>query len=325
MPLTPIHVCKQTDFQKIVEAEQEAENRKQLETLFPLLHLKSLGKVSAAAISGIEHLMEEQPNMAEALGLILGELRARLLANAPARLPPLLLCGSPGAGKTRLISEIARLVGLPYTEIQLAGSADALKITGLSRYWRAAGCGLIARTFCDHAQANPIFILDEIDKAGNSTHGNPLDAILLLLEENTAKAFRDEFVVAPINASHASFIATANSIDSLPEYLLSRFIVVEVPELSHESRIKVAASIYRQLRISEPYGHFFVPTPDQEVVETIARNEAMSPRHIRQSFKLAMQQACRPLNCAPHSSSLIVELTHLPKLAHSKKHLGFVF
>jgi hypothetical protein len=296
---TPIFVCKEADFKRIVAAEQESENRKQLETMLPILHLKKLGKVTATAISGIERLLAEQPNMEEALGLVLGELRARLLADAPAKLPPLLLCGGPGTGKTRLVSEISRIMGLPYTEIQLAGSPDAMKITGLSRYWRSAGCGLIARTFCDHEHANPIFILDEIDKAGHSEHGRPHDAILQLLEERTARAFQDEFLVAPIDASHASFLATANSIDSIPEPLLSRFIVIEVPELTHEHRIRVATGIYRELRVSEPYGHFFALTPGSTVVEALARDEMLTPRLVRQHLKLAMQQACRHLTRSP--------------------------
>jgi ATP-dependent Lon protease len=321
----PVFVCKEADFKRIVDTEQEDENRKQLETMRPLLHLKTLGKVTGTAISGIDRLMEEHPNMVEALGFILGELRARLLADAPAKLPPLLLCGRPGTGKTRLVSEIARIMGLPYTEIQLAGSSDALKITGLSRYWRSAGCGLIARTFCDHEHANPIFIFDEIDKAGSSMHGNPLDAVLLLLEENTAKAFRDEFVTAPIDASHASFMATANSTDSLPAPLLSRFIVIEVPDLTYEGRIKVTTSIYRQLRVSEPYGRFFALTPSSEIVEAMARDEMLTPRLVRQHLKLAMQQACRLLTRAPHPGSLALGLSDLPNQAtRSKTRIGFV-
>lgn len=321
----PIFICKEADFTRVVASEQESENRKQLETMLPILHLKTLGKVTATAISGIERLMAEQPNMGEALGLILGELRARLLADAPAKLPPLLLCGGPGTGKTRLVSEIARIMGLPYTEIPLAGSPDAMKITGLSRYWRSAGCGLIARTFCEHEHANPIFILDEIDKAGQSDNGRPHDAILQLLEDRTASKFRDEFLLAPIDASHASFLATANSIDSIPEPLLSRFIVIEVPELTHEDRIKVTTSIYRQLRVSEPYGHFFALTPSSVIVEAMAQDEKLTPRLIRQRLKLAMQQACGYLDCAPQPGNLMLELQHLPDSAiRSKARIGFM-
>lgn len=322
---TPIFVCKEADFKRIVASEQESENRKQLETMLPILHLKTLDKVTATAISGIERLLAEQPNMEEALGLVLGELRARLLADAPAKLPPLLLCGGPGTGKTRLVSEIARIMGLPYTEIPLAGCPDAVKITGLSRYWRSAGCGLIARTFCDHERANPIFILDEIDKAGQSDSGRPHDAILQLLEDRTAGAFRDEFLLAPIDASHASFLATANSIDSIPEPLLSRFIVIEVPELTHQDRIKVTTSIYRELRVSEPYGHFFTLTPESSVVEAMARNQMLTPRLVRQHLKLAMQQACRHLDRTPHAGSLAIELAHFPEPAiRGKYRIGFM-
>lgn len=320
-----VYVCKPTDFKKVIEAEKESENRAQMELLMPITQAKSLEKVAAGAIAEIELLKAEQPNMAEALDIIMAELRARLLADAPAKMPALLLCGSPGMGKTRLTSEIARIMRLPYREISLAGSSDAFKITGLSRYWRSAGCGLIARTFCENDQANPIFIFDEIEKAGNSENGSPHDAILALLEERTAKAFRDEFILAPIDVSHASFLATANSINTLPEPLLSRFIVIELPELALEDRTKITHSIYRQLRVTEPYGHFCAEVLDGDIVETMARDEKLSPRLIRRQLKLAMQRACMAMDAAPPSGSIVVKMAHLPESAiRIKGRLGFV-
>jgi len=322
---TFLQVCMPEDFQRVFDAEHEDENRKQMQAMLPVTRTKTLGRVSARAIVEIEQLKESQPNMVEALGIILGELRARYLADAPARMPSILLCGGPGTGKTRLVSEIARIMRLPFTEVPLAGSSDAFKISGLSRYWRSAGCGLIARTFCDNEHANPVFIFDEIDKAGESQQGNPHDAILLLLEENTARAFRDEFILAPIDASHASFLATANSTDELPAPLLSRFIVVEVPELSHAGRVQVTTSIYRQLRESEPYGRFFADAPASGVVEAMARDEKLSPRLVRQHLKRAMQQACRHLARAPRPGTLVLELAHLPDSAiRSKARIGFL-
>lgn len=320
-----VHVCKTEAFKRLMDSEHDSDNRKRLEAMLPITQPKTLGKVSAETISGVQRLLEEQPNMAEALEIILGELRARHLSQAPAKLPPLLLCGGPGTGKTRLVTEIARMMGLPHMEIPLAGSADAIKITGLSRYWATAGSGFIARTLCDNDYANPVFIFDEIEKAGSSEKGDPHDAMLMLLEENTAKTFRDEFMQVPIDASHGSFLATANSIESLPPPLLSRFIVVEVSPLSYEDRIKVIASIYRNLRHSEPYGHFFSEAISDCIAEAMARDESLSPRIIRQQLRLAMQRACKPLAKAPSPGSLIVEMLHLHKSAiRTKTRLGFV-
>lgn len=320
-----LEICKPESLKRLIEAEHEAENRKRLEGMQPITKQKVLSNVSAEALAGVERLIEEQPNMTAALDLILGELRARFLSHAPIRLPPLLLCGGPGTGKTRLVSEIAGLMGLPCREIPLAGCCDAIKITGLSRYWSTAGSGLIARTLCDNVVANPIFIFDEIDKAGSSDKGNPHDAMLMLLEENTARTFRDEFLQCPIDASHASFLATANSVDMLPAPLLSRFIVIEVPPLSHADRIKVTRGIYRQLRKSEPYGAFFAEPLGDGVAETLARDEAMTPRQIRQQMRLAMQRACQPLKDVPQKASLAVELENLPKsFAGTRGRMGFV-
>lgn len=321
-----LQVCTPADFKRVLDAEHEEDNRKQMQVMLPITQRKALARIPATAIAEIEKLRDEQPNMTEALDIILGELRARFLADAPAKLPSILLCGGPGTGKTRLVSEIARIMRLPCTPVPLAGSSDAFKITGLSRYWRSAGCGLIARTFCDNGHANPVFIFDEIDKAGQSPQGNPHDAILLLLEENTAKAFRDEFILAPIDASHASFLATANRTDDLPAPLLSRFIVVEIPELRLTDRIRVTSSIYKQLVESEPYGPFFAEAPSGVVVEAMAKDEKLSPRLIRQHLKRAMQQACRHLTRAPRAGSLVLEMGHLPDSAiRGKARIGFMF
>lgn len=320
-----IHVCKPSAFKRVLEAEQEKEIRTLMESLLPITQSKKLARTPTGAIEQIEKLKEEQPNMAEAVGVVVGELRARQLADAPAKMPPILLCGSPGTGKTRLVSEIARILGLPYTEIPLAGSGDTFKITGLSRYWRSAGCGLIARAYCDNDQANPVFIFDEIDKAGRSESGSPHDAILQLLEERTARTFRDEFILAPIDTSHASFLATANSIDHLPEPLLSRFIVIEVPEMTFEDRTMITHSIYMQLRVTEPYGYFCAEALDGDIVETMARDEKLSPRLIRRQLKLAMQRACMAMRAAPPSGSIEIKVAHLPESAIRRKgQLGFV-
>lgn len=320
-----IQVCKPNAFRKILEAEQEKEIRALMDSLVPITQAKKLAKLPTGALEQIENLKEEQPNMSEAVEVIVGELRARQLADAPAKMPPILLCGSPGTGKTRLVCEIARILGVPYTEIPLAGSGDSFKITGLSRYWRSAGCGLIARTFCDNDEANPVFIFDEIDKAGRSESGSPHDAILQLLEERTARTFRDELILAPIDVSHASFLATANSIDHLPEPLLSRFIVIEVPEMTLEDRLKVTNSIYKQLCASEPYGGFFSESLESGVAGAMAEDQKLSPRLIRRHLRHAMHQACKTLTSAPAHGSTVLERPHLPQsLTHTKGRVGFI-
>lgn len=102
-----------------------------------------------------------------------------------------------------------------------AGISDSIKIPGLSRYWSTADARLIASTIAGSVFGNPIFLFDEIDKAGYSERGNPLDTLLLLLEEETSCRFKDEFIGIPMNVSFASKLAKANSTQSLPHHCLA--------------------------------------------------------------------------------------------------------
>lgn len=263
---------------------------------------KKLGKVNATAFEQLKQLADEQPNCAEAIELVHNALYASYLSNSPASIPNLLLYGVPGTGKTRLMHKISEIIGLPFRDISLAGSCDTFKIVGLSKYWQGSDAGLVVRTLSSIEFANPVFLFDEIDKAGTSIPQghNPLSAVLLLLEPETAKNFRDDYLEIEVDVSAASFVATANKIDELPDQLLSRFVCVEIPSLGSSNQVTVLQNIYRELCASEKYGVFLSDTLPSETCTWLAeQGKKLEIRKLRSMIKLAMQRACVSLraNC----------------------------
>lgn len=151
-------------------------------------------------------------------------------------MPPLLLDGPAGTGKTTWVQRLAELAGVPHALMACAGLNNAFGFSGSQRAYRSAEPGFPFRKMCELRTANPVLLLDEIDKTGSSDHNGRLhDAILTALEPATWTAVPDEFLQLPIDMSAVVWVMTANDASRLPEPLRSRITVVRVrePEVEH--------------------------------------------------------------------------------------------
>ena len=321
-----VMICDKDKFDQRKQSEQDNENSAQLEGLDGLALAKELRPISHNVFAEIERIGCEQPNFSQVTEQILTVLHAQCLSGMAATLPPMLLYGAPGVGKTRYVKRIAAALDLPYCDIPLAGNSDAFKITGLSRYWGNAGPGMIATTLANSRVANPIFVLDEMDKVKRSDNGDPLARILLLLEQESAATFKDDFVDVPFNAAFASHLATANKIDELPEPLLNRFICVKIEPLDRQGRRTLVDTVYRELRTQQKYGAFFSEGIPDKTLTALAECEALNGRELKRELQQAIQRACRsiPLGYTEdQSAELTVEYLRLPEIKRSKT-MGFV-
>jgi ATP-dependent Lon protease len=244
--------------------------------------------VKPSGIPAMESLYEELPNFGEVLDDVRKHIALCASSNDCMELPPLLLLGDPGIGKTHFGKRLSQLLSTGFGFCSMSSMTAGWVISGASSQWKNAKPGKVFDTILNGSYANPVIMVDELDKASAESQYDPLGALYSLLERETATEFVDEFVEIPIDASNVIWIATANDDARIPEPILNRMNVYEIAAPDQEGARRIAQAIYSEIRTGHDWGKVFPEQLADAVVDKLGQS---APREMRRVLMNAFGNA----------------------------------
>lgn len=238
-------------------------------------------EVKPSSLPLMDSLYEDLPNFHEVLDDVRRQLALCVDSGDPLEIAPMLLLGPPGVGKTNFARQLSRLLGTGFAPISMSSLTAGWIISGSSSQWRGARPGKVFEALFEGDYANPVILVDEIDKARTEGAYDPLGSLYSLLEHDTAKAFVDEFTEVPVDASQLIWVATANEGRAIPGPIMQRMTVFEIKMPDAQGARTIIKKLYQQIRDSHAWGQHFEPAPREEVLEHLSK---VAPRLVRRAI-----------------------------------------
>lgn len=244
------------------------------------------------ALKNINRLRNGFPHFEKIVDMIENDLALAMMGKGDFFLPPMIMDGPPGTGKTFFFNELARVSQNDFHIFNMESVTAGPAFTGLDRMWSNTAPGdLFEKMIKVESTINPIILLDELDKTSDRNDYPVAPVLLSLLEPHSAKKFLDRSVPLKLDFSRITWVATSNDLKKVSAPILSRFRVMDVPSPNLDARIKMSRTIEEFLRRENLWGSAFKPVP-YETLQVLCAPSG-SARDLRKNLMHGFAQAAR--------------------------------